>query len=349
MTDARRYCRPSLTLQQTFTVRRQSAAREVSARRCVRRPDSAAEGALSSGGGEALYLWTWPGAPGRMRHPETGEALRPWTWQHGEKSARALVVGEPVGDNSGETTAIVETFLDSEPGTAAAENSPGPSGKDTYGTRRGMEQVRRGRRRGPGGTGRRIHRLHLPKQDRARMRGIRHPPGRGAWLPPAGRGHARRACACGWRQGVGGRARQGAHSGAGRLAAVRCRHEHPGRAHRQPAPRPQAEPAVRVERVHAVRYALLRRHQELPVGHAAAGAARRDREERRHRGGRPGGRRPGRSGVLRHRPAGPPGRQADGEEGQRGGGGRGPGPVSYTHLCPASARLPPKPPSTTTR
>ena len=43
------------------------------------------------------------------------------------------------------------------------------------------------------------------------------------------------------------------------------------------APRPQAEPAVRVERVHAVRYALLRRHQELPVGHAAAGAARRER------------------------------------------------------------------------
>ena len=58
--------------------------------------------------------------------------------------------------------------------------------------------------------------------------------------------------------------------------------------HRQPASDlPSRTPAVRVERVHAVRHAYYGRASRTTSGSAAtAGAARRDREERRHRGGR---------------------------------------------------------------
>ena len=67
-------------------------------------------------------------------------------------------------------------------------------------------------------------------------------------------------------------------------------------------------PLYESERLRAAGHALLRRHQELPVGHAAAGAAR--RRWPRTDGTRGGGERRrgrGRPGVLRDRPAHPPG------------------------------------------
>ncbi len=60
--------------------------------------------------------------------------------------------------------------------------------------------------------------------------------------------------------------------------------EYPGRPHRQPPFGPEAEPRVRKQRLRLPGYALLRRHQALPVGNAAVGASRCGGENRRHRG-----------------------------------------------------------------
>ena len=208
---------------------------------------------------------------------------------------------------------------------AIEENRRTRCERKQHGTRRGMEEVRRGRPRGARAAGVRVHRLHLGQQDGARMRRRRNRAGRGAWLPPARRGGTRGPRAASRRQGVGAGARQGAHLGAPGLGAACGGLQHPGRAHRLPAPRPQAKPVLGEQRPGAPRHALLRWHQELPVGHAAACAARRDCQDGRHRGRGERGRGRGRPRVLRDRPAHPPGGQADGQEGERGRGRRGPG------------------------
>ena len=78
---------------------------------------------------------------------------------------------------------------------------------------------------------------------------------------------------------------------------------------------PRLDVVVRGERLRASGHALLWRHQALPVGYAAACFAWRGGEDRRFRGGRAGGRRSGRPGILRDRFAHSPGEPADGQEG----------------------------------
>ena len=160
-----------------------------------------------------------------------------------------------------------------------------------HGTRSSLEEVRRGGPRGPRRPGQQLHRLHFGEQNRAPLRRNRHPHGRESGLHLARRRRPRGARAFRGRQGVGTFPRQGAHPGAAGKQAAEQGHEHPRRAHRQPPPRPEAEPALREQRLRASRHALLRRYQELPMGYAPARHARRHRQEGRHGRGHKRGRR----------------------------------------------------------